>query len=113
VQPLHDALVCSYYFWSDVAPEAVGLAFGIVAAARGVFEDAVLGAANIGRDTDTIAAIAGAICGASQGIHVIPERWTKRISTSRGMCISVVKGMNIGAVADDLAQLARSWSTHS
>ncbi|MCK7518779.1 MAG: ADP-ribosylglycohydrolase family protein [Ignavibacteriales bacterium] len=43
----------------------VGLAFGIITAAKLNFEDAVLGAVNIGRDTDTIAAIAGAICGAS------------------------------------------------
>ena len=98
--PLHRSLVCSHYYWSDIAPEAVGLAFGIIAAARGKFEDAVLGAVNIGRDTDTIAAIAGAICGALHGINVIPERWINRISISRGICINAVKGMNILEVAD-------------
>ncbi len=107
---LHSSIACSYYFWTDVAPEAVGLAFGIITAARGKFEDAVLGAVNIGRDTDTIAAIAGAICGASQGIQTIPDRWVKRISVSRGICINVVKNMNIIEVADDLALLAKSWS---
>lgn len=110
LMPLHSSIACSYYFWTDVAPEAVGLAFGLIAAARGKFDDAVLGAVNVGRDTDTIAAIAGAICGASQGIQVIPERWTKRISVSRGICISAVKNMNIIEVADDLALLANSWS---
>ncbi len=109
LKELHKSLVCSYYFWPDVAPEAVGLAFGIIAAARGKFEDAVLGAVNIGRDTDTIAAIAGAICGASLGIKAIPEHWTKRISTSPGNCIRAVKNMNISTVADDLALLAESW----
>lgn len=108
--PLHKSIACSYYYWSDVAPEAIGLAFGIVAAARGKFEDAVLGAVNLGRDTDTIAAIAGAICGAMNGIKAVPDRWTKRISTSRGTCISAVKGMNIVAVADELSMLAQSWS---
>lgn len=108
--PLHQSLACSYYFWPDVAPEAVGLAFGIIASARANFEDAVLGAVNIGRDTDTIAGIAGAICGASHGIEVIPERWTKRISVSRGICINAVKDMNITTVADDLTKLAESWS---
>jgi ADP-ribosylglycohydrolase len=110
LKPLHQALVCSYYFWTDVAPEAVGLAFGIIAAARGKFEDTVLGAVNIGRDTDTIAAIAGAICGASNGIQAIPERWVRRISISRGICINAVKNMNIINVADDLSLLAQSWS---
>jgi ADP-ribosylglycohydrolase len=109
LEPLHRSLACSYYFWTDVAPEAVGLAFGLIAAAQGKFEDAVLGAVNIGRDTDTIAAIAGAICGAMHGIQVIPERWINRISISRGTCINAVKNMNIINVADDLSLLAQSW----
>ncbi|MBI2427416.1 MAG: ADP-ribosylglycohydrolase family protein [Ignavibacteriales bacterium] len=110
LKPLHSSIACSYYFWPDVAPEAVGLAFGIIAAARGKFEDAVLGAVNLGRDTDTIAGIAGAICGAMQGIQAIPDRWTKRISIARGTCINAVKGMDIISVADDLNVLAQSWS---
>jgi ADP-ribosylglycohydrolase len=109
LKQLHTSIACSYYFWSDVAPEAVGLAFGILAAARGEFEKSVLGAVNIGRDTDTIAAIVGAICGASNGIQVIPDLWIKRISFSRGNCISAVKNMNIMTVADNLTQLAESW----
>jgi ADP-ribosylglycohydrolase len=109
LKQLHTSLACSYYFWPDLAPEAVGLAFGILAAARGEFENSVLGAVNIGRDTDTIAAITGAICGALNGIQVIPERWIKRISVSRGICISAVKNMNIMTVADNLSGLAESW----
>lgn len=111
LEPLHSSLVCSHYYWSDIAPEAVGLAFGLIAAARGKFEDAVLGAVNIGRDTDTIAAIAGAICGALHGINVIPERWINRISISRGICINAVQGLNIFDVADDLSLLSQSWSS--
>lgn len=110
LEPLHHSIACSYYFWTDVAPEAVGLAFGLIAAAKGKFEDAVLGGVNIGRDTDTIAAITGAICGALHGIQAIPERWIKRISISRGICISAVKNMNIINVADELSLLAQSWS---
>jgi ADP-ribosylglycohydrolase len=110
LNPLHKSLSCPYYFWTDVAPEAVGLAFGLIVAARGKFEDAVLGAVNIGRDTDTIAAVAGAICGALFGIQAIPERWINRISISRGICINAVKNMNIITVADDLSLLAQSWS---
>ena len=111
LKPLHSSLACSYYFWPDVAPEAVGLAFGIIRASRGQFEDAVLGAVNLGRDTDTIAAIAGAVCGASAGYAVIPERWSKRMGVSEGKCISAVKGVDILTVADDLSKLAESWSS--
>lgn len=110
LKPLHSTLACSYYFWPDVAPEAVGLAFGIISAAHGNFEEAVLGAVNLGRDTDTIAAIAGSICGASFGYNAIPERWSRRMGTSDGKCISAVKGMDILSVADELSRLAESWS---
>jgi ADP-ribosylglycohydrolase len=110
LEPLHSSLVCSHYYWSDIAPEAVGLAFGLIVAAKGKFEDAVLGAVNVGRDTDTIAAIAGAICGALHGIQTIRESWIQRISISKGNCINAVKGMNIIDVADELSLLAQSWS---
>jgi ADP-ribosylglycohydrolase len=109
LKQLHTSIACSYYYWSDIAPEALGLAFGILAAAKGEFENSVLGAVNIGRDTDTIAAITGAISGASSGIQLIPERWIKRITVSRGICISAVKGMNIITAADKLAELAEAW----
>ena len=112
LMPLHRSLACPYYYWTDVAPEAVGLAFGIITASRGNFIDAVCGAVNIGRDTDTIAAIAGSICGAMQGIQVIPEKWIKRVSVSRGTCINAVKDLNILDVADELSLLSQSWSDH-
>ncbi|NWF88237.1 MAG: ADP-ribosylglycohydrolase family protein, partial [Ignavibacteriaceae bacterium] len=110
LEPLYDSVVCKHYFWSDIAPEAVGLAFGIIAASKGKFEDAVLGAVNVGRDTDTIAAITGAICGALNGVQIIPEKWINKISVSQGMCINAVKGLNIIEVADELALLAELWS---
>lgn len=108
LDPLYKSLVDSFYFWTDVAPEAVGLAFGIIKASCGKFEDAVLGSINLGRDTDTIAAISGAICGTINGINTIPEKWVNRITDSKGICIDSVKGMNIIKVADQLALLAQS-----
>lgn len=109
LEPLYKSIACSYYFWTDVAPEAIALAFGLITAAKGKFEESVLGAVNVGRDTDTIAAIAGAVCGALNGIQSIPERWSERIAVSRGICINAVKNMNIINVADDLSLLAQLW----
>lgn len=110
IQPLYDKIACTYYHWSDLAPEAVGLAFGILAAAKGKFSEAVLGSVNAGRDTDTIAAICGAITGASAGENQIPASWAARITTTKGNCIKTVKGMHIPEVAEQLAGLAKSWS---
>ncbi len=110
LEPLHEAIACAYYHWTDLGPEAAGLAFGIFAAARGNFSDAVLGGVNAGRDTDTIAAIAGAITGAQGGIEVIPPRWAERINHAKGICIHTVAGLNIQQVADDLAALSLKWN---
>ncbi len=110
LEPLYEDLVCRCHHWPDIAPEAVGLAFGILSAARGQFEDAVLGAINIGRDADTIAAIAGAIAGAHEGIDRIPQHWAERISTAKGTCIHTVVGMDIWRTADELAALSIKWA---
>jgi len=51
--------------------ESVAAALGLVSLAKGDPMKAITYGANIGGDTDTIAAIAGAICGAWQGIAAI------------------------------------------
>jgi len=43
------------------------------------FEDAVVYAVNVGGDTDTHAAVAGALAGAYYGFKAIPERWLEVI----------------------------------
>jgi hypothetical protein len=106
---LYDGLANTSYHWPDIAPEAVAMAFGIVVASRGVFRDAVLGGVNIGRDTDTIAGIAGAILGAQQGSGAIPSEWAGRISVARGVCLSIVRGMSIEGTADRLVEIAGDW----
>lgn len=113
LQPLYDALACSYYHWADIAPEAVGLAFGILSAARGDFTAAVLGGVNVGRDTDTIAAIAGAIAGARCGSAALPQKWAMRLNSVKGNCINTVAGMDIRQTAEALAQLAHAWRNAS
>jgi len=44
------------------------------------FEDAIVEAANMGGDADTIAAITGGLAGAYFGYDTIPERWTKELA---------------------------------
>lgn len=43
------------------------------------FEDAIVKAANLGGDADTIAAITGAMAGAWYGIEAIPTRWSIKL----------------------------------
>jgi poly(ADP-ribose) glycohydrolase ARH3 len=60
--------------------ECVPTAVGIFLIFRHNFEEAVAAAASAGGDTDTVAAIVGALSGAYHGLSAIPERWLKQIS---------------------------------
>ena len=46
------------------------------------FREAVPVAVSLGGDTDTVAAITGALAGSSYGVHTIPERWLSGLSGS-------------------------------
>jgi len=43
------------------------------------YEDAVVRAANLGDDADTVAAVCGALAGAYYGYSAIPERWREQL----------------------------------
>nr|WP_324614344.1 ADP-ribosylglycohydrolase family protein [Streptomyces kebangsaanensis] len=97
---VRSAVVVAGYPWSDLAPEAVALAFGAYAAADGDFRDAVLTAVNMGRDADTTAAVAGALAGATQGVSAVPESWAAAIAPARGSCLPSMTGWHVLEVAD-------------
>ncbi|MFI6656248.1 ADP-ribosylglycohydrolase family protein [Streptomyces sp. NPDC050523] len=97
---VRSAVVVGGYPWTDLAPEAVALAFGAYAAADGDFRDAVLTAVNMGRDADTTAAVAGALAGAAQGASAIPEEWASAIGPARGSCLPAMAGHHVLEVAD-------------
>jgi ADP-ribosylglycohydrolase len=101
VDQLYQEISIFHYPWASVAPEATALAFGVLAAAQGEYVDAALAGVNMGRDADTIAAMAGGMSGALHGAQAVPERWRRRINRVRGHCIKAVAGT-------DLAELARA-----
>jgi ADP-ribosylglycohydrolase len=104
VDQLYEELSLFYYPWADVAPEATALAFGVLAAARGDYVDAVLAGVNVGRDADTIAAMAGGMAGALHGAAAVPQRWRDRINRVRGHCIKAVAGTDLAELAAQLHQ---------
>ncbi|MGW0734604.1 ADP-ribosylglycohydrolase family protein [Streptomyces sp. NPDC002851] len=97
---VRSAVVVGGYPWTDLAPEAVGLAFGAFAAARGEFRASVLAAVNMGRDADTTAAVAGALAGAVRGASAIPEDWAAAIGPVRGSCLPSMAGYHVLDIAD-------------
>ncbi|MET7859041.1 ADP-ribosylglycohydrolase family protein [Streptomyces sp. NPDC005318] len=97
---VRSAVVVGGYPWTDLAPEAVGLAFGAFAAARGDFRTAVLTAVNMGRDADTTAAVAGALAGALGGESAIPRTWGEAIGPVRGSCLPSMRGYHVLDIAE-------------
>ncbi|MFG2312185.1 ADP-ribosylglycohydrolase family protein [Streptomyces sp. NPDC048566] len=109
---VRSAVVVDGYPWTDLAPEAVALAFGAYAAADGEFSASVLAAVNMGRDADTTAAVAGALAGASRGMSAIPAAWARAIGPARGSCLPSMAGHHILDVAELLApESGEKWRT--
>ena len=80
---------------SVASAQAIPMAFALLA--RDPSPQALLDAANIGGDTDTIGAIAGAILGAAVGVEVLP-------ADSLSM-IEEVSHLGLSSVAGDLLEL--------
>jgi ADP-ribosylglycohydrolase len=59
--------------------EMVPIALTICFAARGKPEAAIVGAANLGRDADTIGSFVGEIVGALSGWEAFPRDWAERV----------------------------------
>ncbi|MEV0599227.1 ADP-ribosylglycohydrolase family protein [Streptomyces sp. NPDC050315] len=97
---VRSAVVIGGYPWTDLAPEAVGLAFGAFAAAAGDFPASVLTAVNMGRDADTTAAVAGALSGALGGSAAVPADWARVITPARGSCLPSMAGYHVLDIAD-------------
>ena len=60
---------------SGVGIGAVPAAFGMIVAARGDVQQAVIGAVNMGNDADTVATIVGAVTATRAGIDAVPREW--------------------------------------
>lgn len=101
--PLHDELWTSYK--ASVA-EALPEAFACLRLQHGDFRTGMTLAGNFGRDADTIGAVCGAILGAKYGYAAIPADWAEKPRYPSGTCLPFAKGIDILALADQLAELA-------
>jgi len=90
------------YFYADLAPEAVSLAMAAVLYGEGNYVETLLFAVNLGRDADTIAAMAGAVAGAMSGYEAIPDNWKQAVISVGGTCLEFAKGLNPYTVAEQL-----------
>jgi ADP-ribosylglycohydrolase len=91
-----EALKCFYDLLGvDLYPEQlIPCALGLVALARGQGERAMLIAANMGGDTDTLASLAGSIWGALAGVQALDGEMLERVERVNQLDLaSVVDGL--------------------
>lgn len=93
------------YPFPELAPEAVALAFAALLFGEQDIEKTLIFAVNLGRDTDTIAAICGAITGAMVGYLAIPTKWSTQLKPATGSCLDFADGIDLIALAPKLLAL--------
>lgn len=87
--------------------EELPIALGLLLVAAGDYRETVLGAINYGRDSDSIAVMAGSIAGALGGRSAVPTEWIDGVSEGSGFDITVT-GPTMAAVAQDIWAKDRS-----
>ncbi len=103
-EPLHTQL------WAPehaVATEAVPQAYALMLLTDTDFADGMFWSSNFGRDTDTIAAMVGAVAGAKQGVEVVPQDWIEIVRQPAGVCLKFAANEDIISLATALARLIR------
>ncbi|SDQ54922.1 ADP-ribosylglycohydrolase family protein [Microbacterium sp. cf332] len=82
------------------AIEELPVALGFVVAHDGDLRAAVLDAVNYGRDADSIATMAGAICGGLHGSEAVPEEWLSEVVTASRLDLDGVVTVMVDVVRD-------------
>jgi ADP-ribosylglycohydrolase len=83
--------------------EELPIALGMLVLAGGDYRDSVLGSINYGRDSDSIAVMAGSIAGALGGASVVPTEWIEGVSEG--------SAIDITATGPRMARIAREiWA---
>ncbi|PYF98262.1 ADP-ribosylglycohydrolase [Georgenia satyanarayanai] len=86
--------------------EELPAALGFVLGHRGDFRGAVLGAVNYGRDADSIAVMAGAVCAGLGGTEVVPTEWLDEVEEASRTDVRAT-GRLMGSVAADILRADR------
>ncbi|HEY1641968.1 MAG TPA: ADP-ribosylglycohydrolase family protein [Streptosporangiaceae bacterium] len=83
------------------AIEELPIALAMLIIAAGGFRPAVLGGVNYGRDSDSIATMAGAVSGALHGPGVIPPEWAAAVADGSRIDLAA-SGRTMAAVAREV-----------
>ncbi len=84
--------------------EELPIALGMLRVGGGDFREVVLGAVNYGRDSDSIATMAGALCGALGGRSAVPAEWVDEVSKA-GLLDLLDPAVRMAGIAREIAAL--------
>jgi len=80
--------------------EELPIALGMLIVAGGDYREAVLGSVNYGRDSDSIAVMAGSIAGALGGLASVPAEWIDAVNEGSQLDVTAT-GITMAAVTRD------------
>lgn len=83
--------------------EELPVALGFCLASGGDLRTAVLGAVNYGRDADSIATMAGAVCAGLGGAEAVPADWVRDVEQASRIDLHQVAKALAGATAEIIA----------
>lgn len=83
------------------AIEELPIAIGMLLVAGGDYREAVLGSVNYGRDSDSIASMAGALAGALGGRSSLPADWQDAVSSASRVDLAA-PGATMAAVTREI-----------
>jgi len=84
------------------ANEVMSKGLAVFAIHQGDPKEAILTAANFGRDTDCLAAVAGGLAGAFSGLQAIPEAWAAQVDEATRQDLYTNNRRTIEETADGL-----------
>ncbi|MFC4565880.1 ADP-ribosylglycohydrolase family protein [Nocardiopsis mangrovi] len=90
------------YSHAGVAPETLPVALAIARLSGGDPAQGVQSAALMARQSDSVPAMVGALCGAVRGAGALPGSWVAEVDTVRGVLVPAVAGLSLSDLADRL-----------
>ncbi|WP_037936841.1 ADP-ribosylglycohydrolase family protein [Streptosporangium roseum] len=87
------------YSHGGVAPETLPVAFALAELAQGDLPTAIMSASLVARQSDSMPAMAGALCGAASGLPAVPATWRDQVDELAGVLTPQLKGLRLTDLA--------------
>ena len=105
-EPIRKHFMPTYPYADAVETAAEAVALFLIT--KGDVQEGLIGATNLGRDTDCIAGMLGSICGAFMGIDGVPSEWVDRVQEAIDENRTTMQKMSMREIAEGLTEAVLS-----